>query len=70
MLKEIRLINYKALRCERIELEALTVFICPNGSGKSRIASALHALFTIIMLGLSAIFSVVTKSLESTGLCH
>jgi predicted ATPase len=56
MLKEIRLINYKAFQCERIELEPLTVFIGPNGSGKSSIASALHALFTIVRLGLSAAF--------------
>lgn len=56
MLNEIRLINYRAFRCERIPLEPITVFIGPNGSGKSTVASALYSLSTIVRLGLSAAF--------------
>jgi len=56
VLREIRLINYKAFLCERIKLEPITVFIGSNGSGKSSVASALYALSTIIRLGLLAAF--------------
>lgn len=57
MIKVAKFRNFKALKCVDIAFGPLTVFVGPNGSGKTSILEAIHFLSQIGHKPLGAIFS-------------